>query len=156
MNKEKYDPELGYSTWWMIITTRRAMSKVRSKETLSYGVTPEQSAVLSIVQAIGDKATPAEISRAMVREANSTTSIISTMVKKGLLTQTKDLERKNMIRVSLTEKGKEIFQKVKKREPVHRIMSALSEEDTHELRRCLKKLQKKALDEARISYKEVF
>jgi MarR family transcriptional regulator, 2-MHQ and catechol-resistance regulon repressor len=156
MSRVKYDPELIYSTWWMMTITRRAMSKARAKELLPYGITTEQAAVLNIVNAIGEKATPAEISRAMIREANSTTSIINTMVKKGLLNTTKDLERRNLIRVSLTDRGYQILKKINKRKPMTQIMSTLSLEEIHQLREILGKLQQKALKEAGIKFTPVF
>jgi len=46
----------------------------------------------------------------------------------GLLKRVKDLEKKNLVRVVLTEKGRETFANVSKRECIHRIMAALPTE----------------------------
>jgi DNA-binding MarR family transcriptional regulator len=156
MSRVRYDPELIYSTWWMITITKRAMSKARAKELLAYGMTNEQAGVLSIVNAAAEQITPADISRAMIREPNSTTSIIYTMVKKGLLNTTKDLKRKNMIRVSLTEQGQQMLKKISKRKTMTQIFSCLSEEEFTQLRQIMQKLQEKALEEAAIKFKPVF
>jgi len=42
-----------YELWWLILQTRRAMYKARARELWQYGITPEESAVLLVIQAIG-------------------------------------------------------------------------------------------------------
>ena len=70
---------------------------------------------------------PAEIARWMLREPQTITSIINRMVKKGLIRKTRDARRKNVIRLSLTEKGEKAYELSIKRESFHRIMSTLTE-----------------------------
>jgi len=41
----------------------------------------------------------------------------------------KDLDRKNMIRVALTEKGREAIHNARKMESIHKIMSSLTKEE---------------------------
>jgi len=69
------------------------------------------------------------------------------MEKEGLIRKVKDLDRKNLIRVVVTEKGQRAYEQSTKREVIHRIMSSLSEEERQQLSSCLQKLRSKALAE---------
>jgi len=94
-----------YELWWLILHMRRAMHKARARELLQYGITPEESAVLLVIQAIGWRATPSEISRRLLREPHSISGLLRRMEGKGLVKRVKDLDRRNLIRVTITKKG---------------------------------------------------
>ena len=145
-----------YELWWLILHMRRAMHKVRARELLQYGITPEESGVLFVIQAIGWRATPAEISRWLLREPHSISGLLKRMEKKGLLKRVKDLDRKNQIRVTITEKGLEAYNQSNNRDSIHRIVSAISKEECQKLKACLEKLLIKALEELGRSYKPPF
>lgn len=153
MNNASHDPDQVYDLWWLILHMRRGMYKARAKELSQYGITPEEAAVLFIVQAIGHKATPGEISRWLLREPHSTSSLLSRMEKKGLVRKVKDLDRKNLVRIVLTERGHQAYHLSRKRESIQRIMSSISEEDCEQLRACLVRLRDKALEELEIARK---
>ncbi len=140
-----------YNLWWLVLHTRRAMYMVRAKELFQYGITPEESAVLFVVQAIGYRATPAEISRWLLRKAHTVSGLLKRMEKKGLIRTVKDLERKNLIRVVITEKGQGVYQKSAKRECIHRITTYISKKERQQLKASLGKLRDKALEELGIS-----
>jgi len=145
-----------YELWWMILHLRRAMHKLRARELYEYGITPEEAAVLFVVQAIGDRATPAEIARHLLREPHSISALVSRMQAGGLVRKVKDLERKNLVRVTLTDKGREAYRQSTKREVVHRIMSCLSEEERKQLKMLLQKLCRQTLKELGIRRKPSF
>ena len=120
---------------------------------LSGNVPYTQAAVLFVVKAIGERATPAEISRWFLREQHTVSALLSRMEKQGLLRKTKDLERKNLVRVTLTDKGEEALRKGMKEETtISKIMSRLSNEEQDRLRGHLEKLRSKALKELRIRH----
>jgi len=148
--------EEDYQLWWLILYTRRAMHKARARELLQYGTTPEEAAVLFIIHYVGWRTTPSEISRWLGREPHTISELIRRMEKKGLVSKTKDLERKHMVRVAMTEKGQEAFHQSLKRESIHRIMSAISKKQCRQMTRCLEKLWDKALEELGISQKPPF
>ncbi|MBU2609283.1 MAG: MarR family winged helix-turn-helix transcriptional regulator [Chloroflexi bacterium] len=141
------DTDKDFALWWLLLQARRAMHKVRSRELLKYGVTPEESAILLVVKTIGDAATPAEISRWILREPHSTSGLLERMRKKGLIDKTKDLDRKNLVRVVLTDKGQESLQESSGRESVHKILSYLSLEERQQLTSLVIKLRKAAIEE---------
>ena len=155
MNNSVNEDKL-YNLWWLIVYMRRAMYKARAKELYQYGLTPEESAILFSVNSIGYRATPAEISRRLLREPHSTAGLLDRMERKGLIQRAKDLDRKNMVRVSITKKGQEAYSQSVKRESVHRIMSSLSEEACQQLKGCLETLRDKALEEIGVNRKPPF
>ncbi|MFC1867278.1 MarR family winged helix-turn-helix transcriptional regulator [Thermodesulfobacteriota bacterium] len=145
-----------YRLWVLMRLTRDAMAKSREKELRRYGISSRESAVLFIIQAVGDKPTPAEISRWMFREQHSVSTLLNRMEKKGLIKKTKDLDRKNMVRVSLTDKGRQTFDKSSQTESIHRLLSVLSKKEYKQLFSILGILRDRALEDLAIEYKPPF
>ena len=136
-----------YDLWLLLGHTRDAIHKARQKELNKYDIFARQSAVLLSIQIIGDKATPAEISRLLLREPHGISEFLARMEKAGLVRKVKDLKRKNQVRVVVTKKGHDAYRQASKRESIHRIMSVLSEEEQQKLTSYLKKLLSGALKE---------
>lgn len=133
--------------WKLLAQTRDAIFKARRKELHRYGITATQGAALFAIQAVGDKATPAEISRWLFREPNSISELLGRMEKQGLVRKTKNLDRKNLVRVELTEKGYQAYHRAIRQESIHKIMSSLSAEQRQILTSCLRTLRDEALGE---------
>ena len=72
-------------------------------------------------------------------------SILSRMEKQGLVKKVKDLDRKNLVRVCLTDKGRQVYHEAVKRETIVKILSCLSETEGQQLASSLKRLRDKAL-----------
>ena len=136
-----------YDLWLLFGQTRHALLRVRHKELAQYNIPARQSVLLFIIQTIGDKATPSEIARRLLREPHSISEQLSRMDKAGLVRRSKDLDRKNMVRVTLTDKGREAYYHASKRESIHRLMSSLSKEERQKFRSYLLKLRNSALEE---------
>jgi DNA-binding MarR family transcriptional regulator len=133
---------------WMLLThTRYAIYRSREKELLRFGVSPEQVGVLFIIQALNNRATPSEIARFILRQPHTVSALIERMTEKGFVKKQHDLERKNLVRVSLTEKGQKVYEHSTKRGPIHRIMSTLSDDERTQLRLLLEKLHTQARKE---------
>ena len=133
---------------WLLFThARYAVYRAREKELQILRTSPEHVGVLFLVQALGDKATPAEIARQIIRQPHSVSALIERMAKKGLIKKVKDLERKNMVRVVLTDKGKKIYEASTMRGPIHHIMGELSADEKKQFRKTLGKILTKARKE---------
>ena len=142
-----------YQLWMLIAQMREAGYKARKKELHPFGLLPRQAAALGAIQAINainGWATPAQISRRLFREPHSITELLNRMERVGLIRKTKDLDKKNLVRVSLTEKGQQALDLSMKRGSIYRIMSSLSEEQRQQLTSCLRILLDKALEELRM------
>jgi MarR family transcriptional regulator, organic hydroperoxide resistance regulator len=133
---------------WLLLThTRYAVFRAREKELQRYGVSPEQVSLLFVVQALGNKATPAAISRHIIRQPHTVSALVDRMARRGLVKKVKDLDRKNLVRVVMTEKGKKTYELSTKRGPIHRIMGSLNEDEKKDFRDYLQKLLIKARKE---------
>jgi DNA-binding MarR family transcriptional regulator len=78
------------------------------------------------------------------------------MEKKGLVKKVRDMDRKNMIRVAITEKGQQAYDQSTQRTTIHNIMSALSEAERQQLMSYLQRLGDRALKELGEYYKPPF
>ena len=133
---------------WMLLThTRYAIYRSREKELQRYGVSPEQVGVLFIVQALGNRATPSEISRYIMRQPHTVSALIERMEEKGFVKKIHDLDKKNLVRVSMTEKGQKMYETSTKRGPIHRIMGILTDNERTQLRTLLEKIHTQARKE---------
>ena len=136
-----------FRLWALLSQTAHVMTKVRQKELDRYGISVREAGIMFAILAIGERATPAEITRAVLREPHTVTEILKRMEKEGLVTRTKDLERKNMVRVAVTDKGRQAYQQSTKRKSIYKVMSSLSQEERRQLMTSLEKLARKALKE---------
>ena len=134
-----------FNLWVLLHQARDAVFKAREKELSQYGITTMESGVLFIIQRLGDKATPAEISRWIFREHHTVTSLLSRMERKGLITKARDLDRKNMWRVRVTEKGQKAYRQSVKRESIHMAMSPLSENERKQFESILREVRDESL-----------
>lgn len=145
-----------YNTWVLLRQARDAIFRARMNELAQYGISTREAGVLFVIQAIGKETTPAEISRWLFREPHTVSALLSRMEKKGLIRKANDLPRKNLVRVSLTDKGKEAYNNSTKRQSLHKAISALSDEKLKQLSSYLMTLRDEALKELRIDYKLPF
>jgi DNA-binding MarR family transcriptional regulator len=145
-----------HDLWILLTHTRYAIYRAREKELQRYGVSPEQVGVLFIVQALGNKATPSEIARLIIRQPHTVSALIERMAEKVLVKKMHDLDRKNLVRVSLTEKGQKIYEISTKRGPIHRIIGSLSATERSNFQKTLEKLQSQARKEIGLDREEFF
>jgi DNA-binding MarR family transcriptional regulator len=133
--------------WFLLTHTRYAIFRAREKELQRYGVSPEQVSLLFVVQALGNKATPAALSRHILRQPHTVSALVDRMARRGLVKKVKDLDRKNLVRVVITEKGQKTYELSTKRGPIHRIMGSLDAKEKKEFRVYLERLLAKARKE---------
>ena len=136
--------------WMLLHQTCDAIIKARENALRKQvGISRMQASVLFIVKAVDGPATPAEISRWLFREPHSVSGLLNRMEKDGLVKKVKDLERKNMIRVAITEKGEKAYHQSGEVTVVPEILSCLSQKKRENLRAYLETLRNRALEELR-------
>lgn len=134
-----------FGLWLLIIRAKDAIHRVRHQELQQGGISSGTEAIiLFLIQSLGDRATPAEISRHLFRRPHGISTLISRMERKGLVRKCNDLDRKNLVRVEMTEKGLHAYKLAAKLTTIHLIMSSLSEDERRQLRLVLDKLCNKA------------
>jgi DNA-binding MarR family transcriptional regulator len=147
-----YDESAKYFTYededqdlWLLLTHARYMVlRAREKELQRYGISPEQASLLFMVQALENKATPTALSRHLLRQPHTLSAMVDRTAKRGLVKKVKDLERKNLVRVEITEKGLKAYEHSTKRGPIHRVMGELTPEEKKKFRRYLEKIYAQA------------
>lgn len=128
-----------YNLWLLLERTRYKIFRAREKELQQLDLEPQQAGILFIISTVND-VTPAELSRRISREPQTITSVLNTMVRKGLVVKRKDLKRKNLVRLALTRKGEGALACSVQRDSIYWIMTSLPEEKRRQLQSCLEEL----------------
>ena len=136
--------------WVLVRQVSDVMERVRERELREAGISLIQATVLFAVKAIKGPATPAEVSRWVVREPHTVSALLNRMEKQGLVRKIKDLERKNLVRIALTKKGEEAYRQSRRMKVIPKILSCLSLEERDNLRSYFEILRNKALEELRL------
>ena len=131
--------------WVLIAQTRDAILRARELEYARYGISNERRAVLAIIQNYGGRATPVDIARDLFRELHSVTEMLVRMEKDGLVTRHKGTGR-SKVEVSLTEKGRDVFDQSFHNETDSKIFSALTKKQRERLSLYLWKLRSRTLE----------
>ena len=155
-SKQSRDRDPNFETWLLLAQTRRAMFRARSEGLLKFGISPRQAAMMFMIINLGEKATPSELARCLFREPHSVSELVDRMEKAGLVRRVSDLAKRNLVRVELTDKGRDIYVHSLAEEPVHRIMASLSNEEHEQLRAILGKLWDEAVKELGMEKREPF
>jgi DNA-binding MarR family transcriptional regulator len=124
-----------YQIWTILRNTSHLINIAQNRDLISRntGITTRQIAMLHVINRLGDEATPVEIARKQARARTTISNILIRLEKMGLLTRTKNLERSNLIRVALTDRGKEVLAQTDRQESIHQIMSVLTLEQLQQL-----------------------
>ena len=139
-----------YELWALLNQTSYAIYRAIEKELKQFDIPMMHAEVLFVVKNAEGPVTPAEISRWLFREPHTVSGLLNRMEKQGLVRRVKDLERKNLIRVVITEKGEEAYHRSRDLKSIRNILSCLSLKERDNLRAYLKTLRSKALEELRV------
>ena len=145
MKKETAPYEQEFRLWVMLEQAHAAVFAAREKELAQYKLSPMKTAALHIINSIGDETTPAQISRWILRKPHTISGLLDRMEKDGLITKTKNLPKKNLVRVTMTEKGKKALRQAYKRESLFRAISAIPAAERLKLYSQLEKIRNKGL-----------
>ncbi|MBN2240653.1 MAG: winged helix DNA-binding protein [Dehalococcoidales bacterium] len=129
-----------FALWALIIQSRDVLFRARDNELNQFGITAVEARALFIVNLIGEQATPAMISRWMLREHNTVTALLNRMENKGLINKKKDPEKKNSWNISLTDKGAEAYENSLSRDALREIFAVLTDEERTVLTEALQKV----------------
>ncbi len=127
--------------------------KVRERELLPQNLSATAAEILFLVDAMGQDVTPAKITRMLLREPHSISGILKRMETHGLLKRTKNMERKNQIRITLTAKGEKALKQAMKLDGTTNVLSRLSAARQKELKTSLTALKEAGMKELRLSPK---
>lgn len=149
---DKLSEEDGYVYLWTLIRNiSHLLGRARDRELSQYGITVTQSAVLYMINALGDRATPSNIAQVLFREPTTISNTLIRMEKDGLIKRKKDPKRKSQILIKLTKKGEKVFIDCAKRESIKRIMSELPESKHRQIRSLLREVRAAVMQDLGLS-----
>lgn len=122
----------------LIYSARDALVKLAEKESRKYRITFIQGRILYVLAHEKRAMTQNELSNILQRRFNSVSTLVSRMVKKGLLQKTKS-EDDNQFYVDITDEGKKLSALIGTR-GVTEVFQTLSAEEGNQLRDTLKKI----------------
>ena len=127
--------------------------KIRERELLPQNLSATAAEILFLVEAMGKDVTPAKISRMLLREPHSVSGILMRMEKNGLLKRTKNMERKNLIRITLTARGEKALSQAMKQTGTAHVLSKLTDDQRSKLKRTLNVLKEAGIAELHLNPK---
>jgi DNA-binding MarR family transcriptional regulator len=135
--------------------TRETIFKAVELELSQCGVSAPQVKIMHALAQGNGGITLSELANGTVRELNSISTLIARMQKKGLVKKVKK-PGDDKTYVTLTEKGKDIYNNTITERSIYLIYDALSDEEKREFAALLKKLQMKARALLGLDYKPPF
>ena len=155
LNHQGQDSNVSYIDLWVLLDqTRDAISRAREMELSQYKITRVQASVLFMLLTQNKKIALSDISKWILREPHSISSLISRMERNGLVQKVREPDD-DRIHVILTEKGRQIYSQVTWRS-IEMVFSSLSREEKLALKSSLKKLRSKARSLMGLDYKPPF
>jgi len=142
-----------YTLFSYLLQVADILVKVRERELLPQNLSATSAQILFLVDAMGKDVTPAKISRMLLREPHSISGILMRMEKQGLIKRAKNMERKNLIRVTLTTKGENALKQAMKKEGIKHVLSKLTEEQRRHLKQALGILKESGMKELKLNPK---
>ena len=121
-----------YRLWLLLSQTRSAIFKVRHKKVGRY-LHPNQAAALVSIWALDGQVTPATLARRLFLEPHTVSELIIRMEKKGLVTKKKDRKKGNIVRISITKKGRQVCNQAMGQDLIHDIIANLSDKQREQL-----------------------
>jgi len=132
--------------WVKLFATATVVQRARELELAKVGITPIQAGVLMILKTATKPVTPTQLARILYREPHSMSALLQRMEKQGLIDRSKDLEQKNLVRISITKKGEETFKRQWSHKVTTSITSCLAEREVDVLEKSLDKLRVRAVE----------
>jgi DNA-binding MarR family transcriptional regulator len=126
--------------------THMILERAIQLELTRVGLTIPQAGVLYFLNATKVPLTPMKLARLLNRQPHSVSALLTRMEAQGLVKATKDLQRKNWVRLSLTKKGKEAFKRQLGVRTSLNATSCLSKKERDALNATCKKLYAKGAE----------
>ena len=125
-----------------------ALHEARKVQLAEMGLTPADSDLMFLIDALGESATPATLSRWFQRKPPTISVQLDRMAARGLVERRPIQGNKKSKRVVLTGKGRASLEDAMEEDIIASLISSLSESQHEQLWRLLEKLRGEALSRA--------
>jgi DNA-binding MarR family transcriptional regulator len=143
-------PDIILKIWIMLAQAHDALHRYRQRELRKLSLTVAEVGTLSMIESLGGEATPTELSLWLFRKAHSVSRQLHRMEKKDLIVISKDLDHKNLVKVTLSDKGRAAYEASKDMSTVYKVLSSLPEENQQRLLSDLGAIRDKSIKGMRI------
>jgi DNA-binding MarR family transcriptional regulator len=132
--------------WQELAITSTVLRRAWEIELATVGLTAPQALVLGFLNVSSKPLTPMGLARLLGREPHTVSALVTRMEADGLVNRTHDLQRKNWVRVSLTKKGKDAFERQLTQRKVRNITECLPKKELDALNVTNGKLRARAIE----------
>ena len=132
--------------WWEMSVTSLILQRAWDMELAQIGLTVPQTLVLITVAGSSEPITPMKLSKLLHREPHTISALLTRMEAQGLVKKERNLERGNWVRVTLTKKGKEAYERQVGARKVRNVTECLSMQELDALNRMNRKLRAKGIE----------
>ncbi len=132
--------------WWEMSVTSLILQRAWGMELGQIGLTVPQALVLTMVAGATEPITPMKLSKLLHREPHTISALLSRMEVQGLVKKERNLERGNWVRVTLTKKGKEAYERLVLARRVRNVTECLSKQELDALNKMNRKLRAKGVE----------
>ncbi len=146
MGKEAIEINENELLWARLFMSAKVVERAREIELSRVHISLIQAMVLYALKLSPEPLTPSRLARMLCREAHTMSALIDRMEKQGLVKKKHDLARKNLVRVVVTAKGDEAFQRQRSVNTVTNITNSLTKKEREALGTCVDKLRLRATD----------
>ena len=130
--------------WGRLFLATTLVQRAREVELSRVNISLIQAMVLYALKISPEPLTPSRLAKMLCREPHSMSALIDRMEKQGLIQKKHDLSPKNLVRVVVTAKGEEAFQRQRRANAVTNITSSLTKQERETLGSCADKLRLRA------------
>jgi DNA-binding MarR family transcriptional regulator len=127
--------------WARLFLSTKLVERAREVELSRVKISLIQAMVLHALKISSEPLTPSKLARMLCREQHSMSALIDRMEKQGLVEKKHDLSSKNLVRVVVTAKGEEVFQRQRSVNAVINLTSGLTKEERETLGSCADKMR---------------
>jgi len=132
--------------WWEMSVTSLILQRAWGMELGQIGLTVPQALVLTMVAGSSEPITPMKLSKLLHREPHTISALLSRMELQGLVKKERNLQRGNWVRVTLTKKGKEAYERLVLARRVRNITECLSKQELDTLNKMNRRLRAKGIE----------
>ena len=129
--------------WESLALTYMTLHRARVVELHKVGLTIPQVEVLYLLKSSQEPMTPMKLARRMGRRPHTMSALLSRMEAERLVKLTRDMERKNWVRVSLTKKGEQAWARQIGEKTARSATACLSDRELDQLNAICAKLRER-------------
>jgi DNA-binding MarR family transcriptional regulator len=135
--------DLNFDIWILIADLHHKMVMVRRNELIKYKISTRQLHVIRLIDTLGEKARLSEIANKVQRKPDVIARQAMSMEKDGLIRRIKDTPKSRLLRLELTDAGREMLKINHYSQGMNDALSMLSVKERHELHSVLSRMSTK-------------